>query len=192
MVFAPMPTLIDTQALQSILRERGVPLLLALSSAILVLVIGRLVAKALVAGFSRAMERSKTDPILSRFLSNILYGLLLSLVTLAALDRLGVNTTTFAAVLAACGLAVGLALQGSLSNFASGVMLILFRHFRVGDLIEAGGQKGIVEEVQIFWSVLRAEDGTKIVIPNSAITGGVIKVLLPQPAAAAAKIAERA
>jgi small conductance mechanosensitive channel len=95
-----------------------------------------------------------------------------------------VNTTSFAAVIAAAGLAIAFALQGSLSNFAAGVMLILFRHFRVGDVIEAGGQRGTVEEIQIFWTVLRADDGTKIVCPNSSVTGGVIKVMQPavQPA----------
>jgi small conductance mechanosensitive channel len=177
-----MPTpeqLLDTSAFQKILFEQGLPLALSILSAIVVLLVGRLVAKGLVAGLSRVLERSKTDPILIRFLCNILYGLLLTLVTLVALDRVGINTTTFAAVIAAAGLAIGLALQGSLSNFASGVMLILFRHIRIGDLVEAGGQKGLVEELQIFWTVLRAEDGTKIICPNSGITSGVIKVLVP-------------
>lgn len=183
----PPETLLDATALQQILRERGVPLALSILSAIVLLVLGRLVAKALVAALARVLERSKTDPILVRFLCNILYGLLLTLVTLVALDRLGVNTTTFAAVIAAGGLAIGLALQGSLSNFAAGVMLILFRHIRLGDLVEAGGQKGVVEELQIFWTVLRAEDGTKIICPNSAITGGVIKVLVPASGVAPAK-----
>jgi small conductance mechanosensitive channel len=170
---------LDPESLQKLLQERGVPLALSLLGAIAILFFGRLVAKAIVAALGRVLERSKTDPTLIRFLSNLLYGLLLTLVTLAALERLGVNTTTFAAVIAAAGLAVGLALQGSLSNFASGVMLILFRHFRVGDVIEAGGQKGTVEDLQIFWTVMRTEDGTKIVCPNSAITGGVIRVLEP-------------
>jgi small conductance mechanosensitive channel len=185
-----MPTpeqLLDPSAVQKILFERGLPLALSLLSAIVVLLIGRLVAKALVAGLARVLERSKTDPILVRFLCNILYGVLLTLTVLVALDRVGVNTTTFAAVIAAMGLAIGLALQGSLSNFASGVMLILFRHIRLGDLVEAGGQKGVVEELQIFWTVLRSEDGTKIICPNSAITGGVIKVLVPSSGIAPAK-----
>src|SRR5205823_8257544 len=115
------------------------------------------------------------------------YAIILVLVVISALGQVGVNTTSFAAVIAAGGLAIGLALQGSLSNFASGVMLILFQHFHHGDLIEAGGQKGYVEDVQIFWTVLRAEDGTKIVVPNGAITGGVIKVLKASAAAAVTK-----
>ena len=156
--------------------DRVMPILWSLLAALAILFLGQLAAKLLVAGFRKMLARSKTDPTLVSFLANIAYALLLALVVVAALERVGVNTTSFAAILGAAGLAIGLALSGSLSNFAAGVMLILFQHFRAGDLIEAGGQKGIVEELQIFWTVMRADDGTKIVCPNSAISGGVIKV----------------
>ncbi|HVO29807.1 MAG TPA: mechanosensitive ion channel domain-containing protein [bacterium] len=158
------------------LPERATPVLWSLVTAAAIVFLGRMVAKMITAALRKVLERSKTDPTLISFLSHLLYSLLLALVVIAALERLGVNTTSFAAVIAAGGLAIGLALSGSLANFAAGVMLILFHHFRVGDVIEAGGQKGTVEELQIFWTVMRAEDGTKIVCPNGAISGGVIKV----------------
>ena len=95
---------------------------------------------------------------------------------MAALEKVGVNTTSFVGIVAAAGLAIGLALQGSLSNFAAGVMIILLHHFHVGDKIEAAGQTGRVLDIQIFSSVLIAEDGTRIIVPNNAITSGTIKV----------------
>ena len=155
---------------------RGTPLVWSLAGALAVLIVGRLIAKLMVATLRRVLERSRIDGILVRFICNIAYATLLALITIAALERLGINTTSFAAVIAAAGLAIAFALQGSLSNFASGVMLILAHHFQHGDLIEAGGQKGVVDDIQIFWTVLHGDDGTKIVCPNSAIAGGVIKV----------------
>jgi len=95
-------------------------------------------------------------------------------VVIAAIDRLGIDTTSFAAILAAAGLAVGLALQGSLSNFASGVMLILFKPFKVGDFVEAGGSAGSIEEIHIFNTIMRTGDNVQIIIPNSTITDGTI------------------
>jgi small conductance mechanosensitive channel len=100
---------------------------------------------------------------------------------LATLEQLGVNTTSLAAVLAAAGLAVGMALQGSLSNFAAGVMIILFRPFKVGDFIEAGGTKGIVEEIHIFSTMMRTGDNVKIIVPNSSVTGGNISNYSAKP-----------
>lgn len=158
------------------LPEKATPVLWSLLTAGAIVLLGRVVARMITAGLRKALEHSKTDPTLVTFLCHLVYSLLLALVVIAALERLGVNTTSFAAVIAACGLAIGLALSGSLANFAAGVMLILFHHFRVGDVIEAGGQKGTVEELQIFWTVMRADDGTKIVCPNGAISSGVIKV----------------
>jgi small conductance mechanosensitive channel len=100
---------------------------------------------------------------------------MMTFVIIAAISKLGVNTTSLTAIIAAAGLAVGLALQDSLSNFASGVMLILFRPFAVGNFVEAGGTSGIVEEIHIFHTVMKTPDNQRIVIPNSAITGGNIK-----------------
>ncbi|MDV7401249.1 mechanosensitive ion channel, partial [Arthrospira platensis SPKY1] len=95
-------------------------------------------------------------------------------VVLAAISKLGVQTTSFIAILGAAGLAVGLALQGSLANFAAGVLIILFRPFKIGDFIEAGGTAGIVEEIGILITVMRTPDNKKILMPNSSIMGGTI------------------
>ncbi|MGB0723203.1 MAG: mechanosensitive ion channel family protein, partial [Gammaproteobacteria bacterium] len=119
----------------------------------------------------KVMKRSKVDATLIGFLSNIIYALLLVFVVLAALGQLGVETTSFIAVLGAAGLAVGLALQGSLANFASGVMIILFRPFKAGDFVEIAGVAGIIEEVQIFTCRLRTGDNKAMYIPNGKIMG---------------------
>lgn len=177
----------DLDGVIQLVTSKGTQFAISVLTAGAILFFGRLVARALIAGFERVLSRSHTDPTLVRFLCNLLYAVILLLVSLAALERLGVNTTSFAAVLAAGGLAIGLALQGSLSNFAAGVMIILFRHFRAGDVVEAGGQKGVVREMQIFWTVLTAEDGTRVIVPNSAITGAVIKVFPPAAATEAKK-----
>lgn len=120
------------------------------------------------------MERGGMDVMLSDFLANILYAVLLAVVAIAALDHLGVQTTSLLAVLGAAGLAVGLALKDSLANFSSGVMLIIFRPFKVGDFIEAAGVSGVVEKVSIFNTVLRSGDNREIIVPNGQIYGGTI------------------
>jgi small conductance mechanosensitive channel len=155
---------------------RGASLLAGILGAAVILVLGRLVAKLAAGMVKTVLDRSHTEPTLVKFLANLVYGLILAFVVIAALERLGVNTTSFAAVIAAAGLAIGFALQGSLSNFAAGVMIILLGHFKAGDLIEAAGQKGRVVDVQIFSTVLVDENGLKVIIPNGAITTGTIKV----------------
>jgi small conductance mechanosensitive channel len=145
-----------------------------LVAAILVLVIGWWVARLLISLTRRAMKRADVDDTLTGFLCNILYVGLMALVVISALGQLGVNTTSFAAIIAAAGLAVGFALQGSLGNFASGVMLIAFRPFKSGDFVEAGGVSGIVEEIQVFATRIRTHDNREITVPNGQITGGSI------------------
>ncbi len=142
--------------------------------AILILIIGRIVTGILVGVLSRLMERSNVDGTLSRFVTGLSKALLMTFVILAALERLGVETTSFIAILGAAGLAIGFALQGSLSNFAAGVMLILFRPFKAGDYVEAGGESGSVEEVTIFTTVFRTPDNKKVIVPNGQITSGAI------------------
>lgn len=156
------------------LSTQGISFGLNLLAAIAIFVIGRWVAMFLKGLLRKAFERGKTDPMLSSFLCNIAYVLLLTIIILAALDRIGVNTMSFAAVLAAAGLAIGLALQGSLSNFASGVMIIFFKPFEIGNFIDAGGVKGVVKEIQIFHTVLDTFDNIRIIVPNSQITDGTI------------------
>ena len=120
------------------------------------------------------LARSKVDDTLISFLANITYMGLMVLVVIAAIGKLGVNTTSFAAVIAAAGLAVGFALQGSLANFAAGVMLILFRPFKVGDYVEAAGVSGVVEEIQVFATMLRTPDNKQVVVGKAAVTGDSI------------------
>jgi len=136
--------------------------------------IGRIVAKVLRAVMRAAMRRGKVDETLSLFLGNIAYAGLMAFVLIAAMGKLGIDTSSLVAILATAGLAVGFALQGSLGNFAAGVMLIMFRPFKVGDMIEAGGVTGIVRDLQIFSTVFDTLDNKRVIVPNSSITGGVI------------------
>jgi len=145
-----------------------------LIAAIVIFAIGRWLAKQVSRFIRRLMSRSKIDPTVISFTYNIAYYILLTLVIIAALNRLGVQTASIIAILGAAGLAVGLALQGSLSNFAAGVLLIIFRPFKVGDLIEAAGFTGTVEEIQLFTTTLRTPDNTVAVIPNSSISSNNI------------------
>jgi len=147
---------------------------LQLIAAIVIFVIGKLLAKVLSRALGRAMQRADTDEMLVKFVVNIAYAALLAFVILAALAQLGIQTTSFIAILGAAGLAIGLALQGSLSNFAAGVMLIIFRPFKVGDFIEAGGTSGVVEEILIFSTKMKSPDNKQLYVPNGAILSGTI------------------
>ena len=140
-------------------------------AAAVIFIVGRWVAKGLKRLIVRALIKGKVDQTLVSFLGHLTYFTLLAFVIIAALNQLGIQTTSFIAILGAAGLAVGLALQGSLANFAAGVLMIIFRPFRVGDYVEGGGTAGIVEEIQIFTTKLRTPDNKSIIIPNSKITG---------------------
>jgi small conductance mechanosensitive channel len=142
--------------------------------AILIFLIGRYVAGVLSRILSRILTKAKVDPTLVPFIENLSYTAMLVFVVVAALDRVGVQTASFIAVLGAAGLAVGLALQGSLANFASGVLLLVFKPFRVGDFVEIGGVKGTVQAIQIFNTVINSPDNIRIVVPNGQVTGGTI------------------
>ncbi len=122
------------------------------------------------------MTKGKLNETLASFLKNIIYYVLLMFVIIAALNKLGIETTSFVAIIGAAGLAVGLALQGSLANFAAGVMLILFQPFKVGDEIDAGGASGIVKEIQIFSTIMETNDKKTIIIPNAKITSDKIVI----------------
>ncbi len=142
--------------------------------ALLIFVIGKMLARAISNGVVRAMTKRDVDVTITRFVGSLIYGLLFAFVVVAALSQLGIETTSFIALLGAAGLAVGLALQGSLSNFAAGVLLVLFRPLRAGDFVEAGGVTGVVEEVSIFTTILKTGDNKTIIIPNSAVMSGTI------------------
>lgn len=139
--------------------------------ALAIVILGR-IGVGIVAGIiRRLMLRAKVDETLTKFVVSLTRIALLVFVFIAALGALGFETTSFIAVIGAAGLAVGFALQGSLSNFASGVMLVIFRPFSVGDYVEVGGQSGSVEEIHIFNTVLNTPDNKKVIVPNSKITG---------------------
>lgn len=142
--------------------------------AIIILIIGRYLARYLSRFAVRVMEKSKMDTTLSSFLSGIIYYLCMTVVVIASLNQLGIETTSIVAVLATAGLAVGLALKDSLSNFAAGVMIITFRPFVIGNFIEAGGTSGNVEVIGIFTTQMKTPDNKSIIVPNSAIIGGCI------------------
>jgi small conductance mechanosensitive channel len=150
------------------------PYLINLGIAILILVIGRMVAGSIRSLIKKVMTARKVDATIVGFVAGLLYAVIMVGVILAALQRIGVQTTSFVAIIGAAGLAIGLALQGSLANFAAGFMLILFKPFRVGNFVEAGGTAGIVEEIDIFTTTMRTPDNRVIIVPNSAITAGCI------------------
>jgi small conductance mechanosensitive channel len=142
--------------------------------ALLILLIGRWAAKIVRKVIQNVMLRTKVDTTLISFVASLSYVALLAFVILAVLGQLGIQTTSFIAILGAAGLAVGLALQGSLSNFAAGVLMIVFKPFKVGEFIEAGGASGIVEKIEIFTTTLKSFDNKIIIIPNSKVGGGNI------------------
>jgi small conductance mechanosensitive channel len=145
-----------------------------LLAALVIFLVGRMLLKALSSRATGAMRRVGVDDTSSRFLSNLLYMVLLVFVVLTAFWTLGVQMTSFVAILGAAGLAVGLAFKDSLSNFASGLMLVFFRPFKVGDFIEAAGVSGIVESIGIFNVVMKTPDNRVINVPNSLVYAGTI------------------
>lgn len=161
--------------LKGLVHAYVVPFAINLVIAAVVFVLGRLAAKMVVRFAGRVMERARIDSSLSKFLCDLLYAMILMIVVIAALGRLGIQTTAAVAVLGAAGLAVGFALQGSLGNFASGVMLIMFKPYKVGDVVSVAGQTGAVEAIHIFNTVLLTADSRTIIIPNGQITSGTIE-----------------
>ena len=148
---------------------------LKIVGAIIILVIGWWLAKVISKLVGKAMTKAKVDPTLTSFIQHMCEIAILIYVVIATLNKLGVETGSFAIVVGAAGLAIGFALQGSLSNFAAGVMMIIFKPFRVGDFIEAAGKVGTVQEIQIFNTILNSPDNVRIIIPNGQVTGTDIK-----------------
>jgi small conductance mechanosensitive channel len=145
-----------------------------LTIAIIIFYIGRWLARGVSSLVGKALLHRKVDRAVVSFLASIVYAAILIAVTLIALSHLGIQTASFIAILGAAGLAVALALQGSLSNFASGVLIIVFRPFKAGDFVEVAGISGVVERIDIFQTVFNTGDNKKIFVPNSQITGGAI------------------
>ena len=147
---------------------------LKIVAAIAIFIIGRIGISVLVRLIGRLLKRSNADETLVKFLISLTRITLLTFLFIMVLGALGVQTASFIVVLGAAGLAVGFALQGSLSNFASGVMLIIFRPFKAGDYVEAGGTSGTVEQIAIFSTIMKTPDNKRVIIPNSKITGDTI------------------
>ena len=143
-------------------------------AAIVIFVVGRWLAKVISKLVARAMTKAKVDPTLTNFVKNLCHIALLTFVFIAALKKLGIPMTEFTVVVGAAGLAIGFALQGSLANFAAGIMLIIFKPFKVGDFVELAGQKGTVKEIQIFNTILNSPDNVRIIIPDGQVTGNNI------------------
>tara|TARA_R110000868_G_scaffold189695_2_gene433083 strand:+ start:128361 stop:129161 length:801 start_codon:yes stop_codon:yes gene_type:complete len=156
--------------IQFYLTTYGFNILIALA----IFIIGKWLAKFAVFCVRKSLKKGKVDATLISFLCNILYGLIILFVAISALDRIGVQTASLAAILAAAGLAVGLAFQGSLSNFSAGIMVILFRPFKIGDFVEASGVSGTVSDISIFTTTIKTGDNKTIITPNSSITSNNI------------------
>ena len=142
--------------------------------AIIIFIIGKWIAKALANLFKKLLSKSKMDSNVAQFFGNIVYAVLLIFVILAAIARLGVQTTSFIAILGAATLAIGMALQGTLGNFSAGVMLLVYKPFKVGDSVIAGGINGKVHDIGIFQTVIIPSDGRKVIIPNGKLTNDTI------------------
>ncbi len=156
--------------LSELLSSFGISLFIALS----ILIIGRQVVKILIKVISTALERSNTEDTVRIFVTNLLNTLLMIVVFIAAINQLGIQTTSIIAVLGAAGLAIGLALQGSLSNFAAGILIVIYRPYKVGDYIQADNHLGTVDDIQIFSTVLKTPDNKLVVVPNGSIMNGSI------------------
>lgn len=158
-----------------LLNDYAMPWAIKIVMAIAIFVIGRWVVKVIVNLVKKLLGRSESmDEMLINFLGSIVNAVLLLFVIIASLDQLGVDTSSLVALIAAAGLAIGLALQGSMQNFAAGVMIIVFKPFKSGDFIEAGGVSGVVEKVQIFSTTMRTGDNKEVIVPNGGIYGGPI------------------
>ena len=161
---------IDTDKLLDLMVTYG----MKLGYALLVLVVGLLIIKLVMNGFRKLMEKRGTDPSLRGFVISLANIGLKAMLGVSVIQMIGIETTSFIAVLGAAGLAVGLALQGTLSNFAGGVMILIFRPYRVGHFIEAQGYTGTVDEIQIFVTIMKTVDNKKIIIPNGPLANGNI------------------
>ena len=150
-------------------------------AALLILVIGKWVARRITNLITKLMEKNKIDITLVRFLDSIIYYTFMVVIVIAAAGQLGINTTSFLTIVGAAGLAIGLALKDSLSNFASGVMLVLFRPYRVDDYVDIGGVVGTVVGISLFTTELKTPDNQKVIVPNAGITSNVITNVTANP-----------
>lgn len=148
----------------------GVKLIVAL----FIFVIGKWLAKKLSSVAEKMMKTREVDAALVNFISSMVYYALLIFVVIASLGQIGIQTASFVAIVGAAGLAIGLAMQGSLSNFAAGVLIIIFKPFKIGDFVEMAGVSGVIENIMIFTTEMKTGDNKKVIVPNSSVLGGVI------------------
>ena len=163
-----------TKDMLNSLIEIGSSLSISLLMALAILIIGRQLVKLILRLITVALEKSNVEDTVRIFVTNLLNTLLMILVFIAAINQLGIETTSIIAVLGAAGLAIGLALQGSLSNFAAGILIVIYRPYKVGDYIEAGNYAGTVKDIKIFSTVLKTPDNKIVVVPNGSIMNGSI------------------
>jgi small conductance mechanosensitive channel len=164
----------DTEQMSKMMEIYIIPWGINIVMAIVIYIIGKMVVGIFISFFGKLMTRSEYDDMLVDFIKAILKAVFMLFVIVASLNQLGVDTTSLVAILAAAGLAIGLSLQGALQNFAAGVMLLIFRPFKAGDFIDAGGDSGVVKNISIFTTIMTTPDNKEIIIPNGAIYGGNI------------------
>jgi small conductance mechanosensitive channel len=164
----------DWNQVLELIQTKGVDFAINLVTALVIFYVGKLAISFVVRALRKVMQRQEVDKTLETFVCNLVRTVLLVIVVIAAIGALGIQTTSFIAIFGAAGLAVGLALQGSLANFAAGVLIVLFRPYRVGDFVEAAGISGAVVQVQILTTVLKTGDNKQIIVPNGQIMGSII------------------
>jgi small conductance mechanosensitive channel len=157
------------------LKDNGPDMGMKILGAIVILLVGRFIAGAIRNGVKKVMAKQGVDDSLTGFIGSLIYFAIMAFTLIAVVGRFGVQTASFVAILGAAGFAVGMAMQGTLGNFSSGVMLLLFRPFKTGDFIEAAGIKGSVVEIAIFSTTLKTPDNVRITVPNGALFGDIIK-----------------
>jgi small conductance mechanosensitive channel len=180
-VFQQISEVVRTDLDKTLFIRLAVRWLPSIAAALAVFILGRLASRLIGRMIERAARKARMDETVIRFIGSLSSIIMLLVVVIASLGCLGVDTTSLSAVLVASGFAIGMALQGSLGNVASGVLLVFFRPFRVGDVIEVAGSLGKVVEIQIFNTILLSPDNVRIILPNSTITGGTIRNLSAEP-----------
>ena len=164
----------DVNKIIEFLKTDGLAFAIDLVIALLIFFVGRIIIGFIVRAMSRAMQTYGVESTLETFVGNLVRTVLLIVVIIAAIGQVGIQTTSFIAVFGAAGLAIGLALQGSLSNFASGVLIVLFQPYKDGDFVEAAGISGTVEQVQILTTIFKTGDNKQVIVPNSQIMNSII------------------
>jgi small conductance mechanosensitive channel len=168
----------DWSTLPQLLQEKGIDLSVDLgikvATALAIFFVGKFIIGLVMRALQKVMQKQDVEDTLETFVTNLVRSALMIVLVIATIGALGIETTSFIAIFGAAGLAVGLALQGSLSNFASGVLIVLFRPYRVGDFIEAAGIAGVVEQVQILTTIMKTGDNKQIIVPNSQIMDSII------------------